>query len=289
MRPEYRLQVEDVLRIQVYGQPQLVGDAPIGPDGRITPPSLPPILAEGRTVSELIKELADQYDKVVRVRSPLVSVTIIRFRELRASVGGAVARPGSFVVRPGDTVQSLLMQGGGPVKDLADLKRATLKRKGSRELIPIDLNALLNNGDLSQNYEVFDGDELNVPEGKNLVIKIQGKLQAPGLYPFRENMTLSDAISLARGEVVGRSRLSQVLVIRERPGAPGDYIYIRADYVRYIRSRDVTQNVVLQPGDLIWVPETNTPDFGYINALANVGFILDRFGGGLFGLRIFGN
>jgi isocitrate lyase len=57
--------------------------------------------------------------------------------------------------------------------------------------------------------------------------------------------------------------------------------------VNYIRSGDVTQNIVLQAGDLVWVPETNTPDFQQINAIANVAFILDRFGGALFGINIF--
>jgi hypothetical protein len=42
------------------------------------------------------------------------------------------------------------------------------------------------------------------------------------------------------------------------------------------------------PGDMVYVPETNTPDFNQISALANVAFVLDRFGSGLFGLRLFG-
>jgi hypothetical protein len=100
-------------------------------------------------------------------------------------------------------------------------------------------------------------------------------------------MLLSDALSLARGEVVGRSRLSKVLVIRQRIGQPGMYDRINVDYVRFIRAGDYTQNIALQPGDLIWVPETNTPDFNYINAIANFAFILDRIGGGLFGIPIF--
>lgn len=133
---------------------------------------------------------------------------------------------------------------------------------------------MLYRNDTSQNYELKDGDQLSIPEGLNLFIKVQGKVQAPGLYPYKEPMTLADAISQARGEVVGRSRLSKTLVIRQKPGQPGQYTYINADYVKFIRKGDITQNIELQPGDLIYVPETNTPDFQQITSLANVFFIL---------------
>jgi protein involved in polysaccharide export with SLBB domain len=286
-RDAYRLRPEDLLRVQVYGKPELQTDAPIAVDGSFTAAFLDPIQAEGKTVKELIAELAKLYAEKVRLRDPLVSVVIVRFREMKATVGGFVQRPSTYVIRPGDTILSLLNQGGGAVPDRADLRKATLKRRGSRELIPVDLYSVLYRNDTSQAYEVFDGDELNIPEGQNLSIKVQGKVASPGVYPYREPMTLADAISTARGEVVGRSRLSQTLIIRERTGQPGQYTYIRANYVNYIRSGDVTQNIVLQAGDLVWVPETNTPDFQQINAIANVAFILDRFGGALFGINIF--
>lgn len=279
--PSYKLRSEDVLRIQVYLQPQLTGEFPVGQDGYLTVSFLDPIYVEGMTIPELIKQLETLYKTKIRLKSPLVSVSVAQYRALRATVGGAVYRAGAYPIRKGDTLRGLLNLGGGPLKDTADLRRATLQRAGTRELIPIDLYALLNFNDTSQNFEIQDGDELNIPEGKNLVIKVQGKVQSPALYPYREGMTISEALSLARGEVPGRSRLSKILVIRERPGLPGQFTYINVDYVRFIRQRDASQNLVLQPGDLVWVPETNTPDTNYISALANVYFILDRLGGGI--------
>jgi len=285
----YRLRVEDMLRVQVYAKPELTTEGPISQDGTFTASFLDPVQAEGMTVKELIASLTTLYADKVRLRDPLISVVIIKFREMRATVGGYVQRPSTYPIRQGDTITSLLNQGGGAVPGRADLRRATLRRKDSRELIPVDLYSILYRNDTSQNYEIFDGDELNVPEGQNLTIKVQGKVMSPGIYPYKEPMTLADAISTARGEVSGRSRLSQTMIIRERTGQPGQYSYIKADYVRYIRSGDVTQNVVLQPGDLIWVPETNTPDVSYISGLANVAYIIDRFGGALFGIHLFGN
>jgi hypothetical protein len=58
------------------------------------------------------------------------------------------------------------------------------------------------------------------------------------------------------------------------------------DFVKFVRQGDQTQNVVLQPGDFIYVPETNTPDFNQISALANVAFVFNNVSG-LFGFRLF--
>jgi len=99
-------------------------------------------------------------------------------------------------------------------------------------------------------------------------------------------MTLSDAIALARGEITTKTKFSETLIIREKVGEPGQYLRIRA-------TTFVTFATAIRPergppaGDLIYFPETNTPDLNRISALANVAFIIDRFGGSLFGINIF--
>jgi protein involved in polysaccharide export with SLBB domain len=197
-----------------------------------------------------------------------------------------VNRPNTYELRPGDNVLSLLTQGGGTITDFADLRRAYLQRANSRELIPIDLYSMLIRGDTSQNYPIEDGDALIVPPETQNHINIQGKVQSPGQYPYREPMTLADAISLARGDVPYRSRMSKIVIARQRFGQPGQYIRIDVDFVRFVRQGDQTQNVVLQPGDFIYVPETNTPDFNQISALANVAYIFNNVSG-LVGFKIF--
>lgn len=278
---------DDVLRIQVLRQPELTIEAPVGQDGTVSAVGIGQVVAQGKTPAQLSTELEALYKERVRLKQPQVSVSIIRFRDLRASIGGFVNRPNSYVYRSGDTVKQLLDLGGGPIPDRADLRRATLQRAKSNELIPIDLYSMLYRGDISQNYELQDGDQLNIPEATRLVVLVQGKIARPGIYPYKEPMTVADAISSAGGEVPGRSRLSRTLVVRERAGQPGQYQYINVDYVRFIRKRDQTQNILLQPGDLLFIPETNTPDFAQISALTNTVFIFNSLGSGLFGFNLF--
>jgi polysaccharide export outer membrane protein len=192
------LQPEDILQIQVFNQPQLaVASTPVGHDGFVTAPFVGPIKALGLTTTQLADKIAELLKKKLFLRDPIVSVTVASFRQLKASVGGAVLRPGSYPIRPGDTVITLLNQGGGPIVDASDLRRATLRHANSNEYIPLDIYSLENRADLSQNYLLQDGDELNIPsEGNNRII-VLGALQQPGSYPYHEPMTLADAISLA--------------------------------------------------------------------------------------------
>lgn len=282
----YRLQPEDVVRIQVYNQQDIIAVLPVGPDGNISAPFVGTIMAEGKTTSELEAELAEAYMSRLGLRDPVVSVTIEKYREIRATVTGAVPLPGIYEMKPGDSILNLYTKGGGQMRDNStDLRRATMRRKGSNELIPIDLYSMLIKGDMSQNYEVRDGDELIIPEETRNRIVVLGRVPAPGPYPYKEPMTLMDAIALGKGEIEFRSKLSAVRVIRQMPGRPGEYLQIQANLVRFMNNGDSKQNIELKPGDIVWVPDSGNVNFSQVTSMANILFILDRFG---FNTSIFG-
>ncbi len=286
-RESYRLQPEDVVRIKVFNQQQIDAEIPVGVDGMISAPFVGGLKVEGKTLDEVQKDLLQMYKTQLKLRDPIVSVTIVAYRRLKASVSGMVQRSGDVAIRPGDTIMTLFAA-GGEVVDQSDLRRATLRRRGSKELIPIDLYALHAQGDNSQNYEVKDGDNLDIPREERNRILVLGAIKQPGMYPYRETMRLSDAIGVAGGEIRYLSRFSKVFILREIIGQPGEYKRIDADYVKFVKGNDFKQNVKLMPGDFIYVPETNTPDANQLQSYVNSAFILNTFGG-FFGLRLFGN
>ena len=281
----YTLKPEDVIRIQVFNQQQIAADVPVGEDGNIAAPFVGVLYVEGKTIAEVEKALFDLYKKKLLLRDPIVSVTITQYRRLKASINGQVNRPGEVIFRPGDTIMNLLSAGGGYVSDRSDARRSTLRRKGSRELIPIDLYALTVFGDNSQNYELQDGDILDIPEEQRNRIMVLGQVRNPGLFPYRETMRLMDALTISGGEVPYRARTSKAYVMRELPGRPGEYVRINADLVSFLVKGDSVQNVKLLPGDLVYIPATNTPDFQQVNAIVNTLFIFNSLSN-LFGFRL---
>ncbi len=286
-RGQRKVMPRDTIRVSVYNQPQFSGDLPVDPYGDVYPLYLRPVHAAGKTIDELITEFTRLYTTQLFLKNPIVSVTYASQRPQRATIGGGgIPAPKTVEIVPGDTVLTLLNEGGGVIRDVADLRRAYIRRGGTTESIPIDLYALTQFGDLSQNYELTDGDELIVPESRGNNILVLGAVQNPGQFPYREPTTAWDAIGQAHGEIRFRSRFSRTVVLRQRDALPGQYVRIPIDLVRFIRKGDSTQNIELQPGDIVFVPETNTPDFAQIGQISQSVFLLQSVGQ-FFGFRLF--
>ncbi len=285
--PTYRLQPLDVIHIQVYNEQQINAILPIGRDGNISAPFVGMVKAEGMTTGELEAYLAQEYIKKLKLRDPKVAVWVEQYRQIRASVTGFVVQPGVYPdFRPGDTIITLLSRAGGGAPDRADLRRCTLRRAKSRELIPVDLFAVLVKGDTSQIYPLEDGDELYVPEFSKPFVMVLGAVNQPGPVQYRDQMTIADALTNARGGIPVRTKFSEIYVIRRTPA--GADRRIRIDFVKYVKKGDGTQNITLQPGDFVYVSETKTPNFNELGATLNSAFFLDRLvRDGFFGIRIF--
>lgn len=275
----YRLQIEDVIQVKVYKEIEATSQGPILPDGNFNAPFIGMVRAAGKTTTELRDELVAEYKKVLLIKEPIVSVEILRIRAVKASAGGAVLRPGVYEVRPDETILDLLQYGGGTFMDgRAELRRAFLRHKGSREVVPIDLQAMLVKGDMSQNYKIQDGDELVVPEENKNRIIVDGVVRSPQTIMYREPMRVIEAINQAGGEVAYSSKFSKVQVIREISGRAGSYVSIECDLVAFKKQGDAKQNILLEPGDIVYVPDAGNLKFEQIGAIANFIFILDRVG-----------
>jgi len=282
-QPTYRLRIDDVISVQIYNIDNVKAELQVGKDGNVTPPFIGVIKAEGLTTKELEAEMARQYSKVLRIRDPRVSVIILRFRATRVTVGPAVLRPGQVELRPGDTVLDAINAAGSYVQNGGtDLRHGTLRRAGSRELIPLDLYSLFIKGDMSQNYTLEDGDSINVPENQKNYVYALGEIQSQGPVPFKEGITVAEVLAMRNGAIPFSTKLSRTIVNRERAGLPGQYEQIVCDIAKFFNAGDASQNISLQPGDIVYFSKSNTPDVnrisGIASGLANFFYILDRFG-----------
>jgi polysaccharide export outer membrane protein len=79
-----------------------------------------------------------------------------------------------------------------------------------------------------------------------------GQLNHPGKYPLRSNMTLIEAIAIAGG-INENAKHSEILLFRRVSNQ-----WMEAKVINYkdmLKRKDISEDVVLQPGDLIYVPQ----------------------------------
>ncbi|HUR33024.1 MAG TPA: polysaccharide biosynthesis/export family protein [Vicinamibacterales bacterium] len=124
---DYRLQVGDKLRIEVYKDAQLSQSVQIRPDGKITLPLVGDIAAMGITPIDLRERVATALKDYVN--NPVVTVIVVEGTAPTAYVVGEVNHPGAVTLQSRMTVLQALAMAGG-LKDFADAKNIRILRKG---------------------------------------------------------------------------------------------------------------------------------------------------------------
>lgn len=272
---DYRIQPEDVIRVTVLGEPELAVEQIVDPKGEINLSLVGPIQAAGLTRQELTDRIVQGLSKYLV--EPQVQLTLSRFRLPKVYVMGFVNRPGAVELKPGDRVMEAIAQAGS-FNPQAYLEGATITHKGSKEQVSVNLRKLFYENDLSQNVSLEDGDTIYIPEDVDNRYFVIGEVFRPGKYTLKEKVSVVDAISEAGG-VTDRANPKVTYIIRGDPKKPQR---IRVDVSKFLKSADMSQNVVLQPGDVVYVPESSKPDWnkiaGIISVIVNTSYLTRIWG-----------
>lgn len=245
----YRLGPGDVISIEVTNYPELTS-APvtIRPDGKLTVQFVDSLPVIGMTTTELVQTLTQRWSEYVI--KPSVNVTLVQKREEHGEINivGAVVKPGSYSCKSQMTVLDALAAAGG-LRDDADLAHVQLIRQGKAS--DLDLNALLNKGELPNNVPLLPGDVLLIPELHNRVY-VAGAVVRRGYYNFQYGDRLLDALSNA-GIIVGTSDLTKVqLVYYDK--FKNIMTEQTVNFSRFYSKGDTSVNLLLSPGDAIFIP-----------------------------------
>jgi polysaccharide export outer membrane protein len=173
-------------------------------------------------------------------------VLFIPETDRRTVILGQVNRPGAYELLQGQRVSDLIAAAGGVTPRAAPDKAFVVR---GQEQIPVDLQKVLA-GDVPANLALLPGDMMVVPESQNR-IAVMGAVRNPGTFNLVQDMKLVDAIALAGG-TTDRAAVTQVMIVRVEGGKPKP---ITANLERALRGQDITQNLALQTGDVIFVPE----------------------------------
>lgn len=165
--PPYQIGPGDTLAVFVYQSPQLsVGSMTVRPDGRISLPLIPDIVAAGKTPTALSKDIEQRLKEYIK--EPNVSVMVSGFqgplnRQIR--VIGEATEPLALPYRDGMTVLDVMILTKGLTRYAAGNKAIVVRDVGGkRQEIRVRLSDLIRDGDIDQNIAMLPGDTLIIPQ-----------------------------------------------------------------------------------------------------------------------------
>ncbi|GHD67324.1 GumB protein [Luteimonas padinae] len=136
---DYRVGSQDLLEISVFGVSELTHQARVNSNGMINLPLVGGVMAGGKTVPELEKELGARYADGY-LQNPQVTVFVKEYTSQRVTLEGALKKPGIYPLT-GKTslLQAIAMAEG--TDEFADLEGVVLFRhiNGQRMAAAYDL------------------------------------------------------------------------------------------------------------------------------------------------------
>lgn len=236
---DYLVGSGDVLKIDVYDNPDLKTTVRVTTNGTIVMPLLGQVTVSGLKVSDVTKKLtrllADGY-----LVNPQVNIFIEDFRSKKAVILGQIYRPGIVELRGTTTFLEAISSAGGLKEAAGDV--ATIKRisGAKQEVIIVDIKSMVEGGDLSHNIPIHDGDTIYISKGG--MCYVTGEVKNPDAYSCNKDTTVLKLIARSGG-FTGKASKSSVRIVRLVDGKKTIY-------------KDVDLHSDVQANDIIVVPES---------------------------------
>lgn len=238
--PDYSLGPGDVIRIQVFQNPDLMTETRVSEKGSITYPLIGAIEVGGLAIDAAEKKIADALKKGGFVRQPQVNIVLMQMRGSQVSVLGQVNRPGRFPLETLSRVSDMLAAAGGASPTGDDFAIVTGLRDGKPFRKVIDIPALYLGEKSDEDIFLAGGDTIYVHRAP--VFYIYGEAQRPGAYRIEREMTVMQALAQGGGPT---TRGSEWRLRLHRKNAEGGVEKI---------SPEMTD--IVQPNDIIYVRES---------------------------------
>jgi polysaccharide export outer membrane protein len=237
---DYPLGPGDVIRIQVFQNPDLTTETRVSETGVITYPLIGNVEVGGLPISAAEKKVAAALKNGGFVRQPQVNIIVLQMRGNQVSVLGQVNRPGRFPLETPSRVSDMLAIAGGITPTGDDSAIIIGSRDGKPFRKVIDIAGLYLGERSDEDIILAGGDVIYVHRAP--VFYIYGEAQRPGAYRIERGMTIMQALAQGGGHTV---RGSEWRLRLHRKNADG---------VVEKLSPEMTDTV--QPNDIIYVRES---------------------------------
>jgi polysaccharide export outer membrane protein len=234
---DYIVGPQDALTVTVFDEPQLSGRFRVDNDGNFSFPFIGAVKADGLTLraieADLRRRLGEGY-----LKNPQVTIEVDQFRSQNVFVMGEVRSPGKYALSGSVTLIEALAQAGSITSSAGnDVMIVHPKQAKAAPTLPdqepdaavtrVNLREL-EDGKLSENVAIRDGDTIFVPKAEKFFVI--GQVRNPGSFALERGMTVLQAVSLAGGITDrGSNRRIQIVRIvdgkkREIDAKPTDFI-----------------------------------------------------------------
>lgn len=282
---EYRIGPLDVLEIRAHSGSEVI-TTPITVDnrGRISYSFIDDLDVAGYTPSELDQRLTLELSQYIA--QPRIDILVKDCLSKKALIMGELASirsgalsgaraTGEIFLKGKTTLMDLIAQAGGYTVN-ADIKNVRFMTRGKTYYI--NLYDIIEKGAEDQNPVIDDGDVIDIPElpeyGER--IYVLGEVKNQGIYPLKNARDLLAAISMA-GSFTQIAKEENTLIVRAYESGQTPQI-LMADLKSLLRKADLTQNIALEDGDLIYVPRMVIGDINewIANTIPMLDFLLYR-------------
>ncbi|MBV1833306.1 MULTISPECIES: polysaccharide biosynthesis/export family protein [Novacetimonas] len=130
---QYRLGVDDEIRVMTYEQDQFTSDFRVDSSGKVAFPVAGSLQAAGLTTEEFSAEVSKALQSARMLREPNVSVEVSAYRLV--SVLGEVAKPGQYPYQPGMTLLTAVAAGGGFTYRALETRAYVARQMGDRTVV----------------------------------------------------------------------------------------------------------------------------------------------------------
>lgn len=256
---DYRIGRGDILSVTVFDHPELTTPAGqfrsaaetgnvVAEDGTVFFPYAGVVKVDGLTLRQIRSLLTQKLSKYIQ--EPQVDVRVAAFRSQRIFVVGEVGKKGAVPITdiPMTTLEAINQAGG--FTDNADQRRITVTRGG--KTFEVDLQALYEEGDLTGNILLQDGDVVNVWDRQYNRVFLMGAVPQGSQPMHKGRLSLAEALSNQGNINQFVANPYQIYVIR---GGDQPAIYHLAS-----KSPDamvLADRFPLQPRDVVYVDEAD--------------------------------
>jgi polysaccharide export outer membrane protein len=156
----------DTVNVFVWRNPEVSGNFPVRPDGKMTMNLVEDMQASGKTPTQLARDIEKSLSKYIQ--EPIVTVIVgggVGPFSQQIRVVGEAAKPQALNYRENMSLVDLMIAVGGLTDFAAGNKAYILRTEdGKQQKMGVRLESLVKDGDYSANVDLRPGDVLVIPE-----------------------------------------------------------------------------------------------------------------------------